>query len=348
MGTPGNPHDKFFKEVFSRRESAIDFVKYYLPPEISSLLDLSTLTPTKDSFIDDEFKAHYSDLLFQVEMKGAEPLFIYILFEHKSSPDYRVAFQLLRYMVRIWEHSINQHKYIAPIFPLVIYHGEISWKVSSRFHSLFQLPKPLKPHVPDFKYWLCDISHYSDRELRGNVLLQVGLRILKYIFRDELAEKLPEILRLLRDLTEQRTGLEYLEILLRYISSTRAKITDNELHTAVKTAIAEGENIMSTLAEKWIEEGREEGWAKGRKEGREEGRQAGISEGIRLGLLDAIEFGLDMKFGVQGMKELSRISKIDDINLLRAIRSAIKSANTLKELRQLYEDHPSQNTQASQ
>ncbi len=34
-----NPHDKFFKEVFSRREVAVDFLRNYLPNDVLSCLD---------------------------------------------------------------------------------------------------------------------------------------------------------------------------------------------------------------------------------------------------------------------------------------------------------------------
>ena len=87
MASINNPHDKFFKELFSRRESAIDFLQHYLPPEVSSLLEISTLSPVKDSFIDEQFQEQFSDLLYQVEFRERGTLFVYILFEHKSYPD---------------------------------------------------------------------------------------------------------------------------------------------------------------------------------------------------------------------------------------------------------------------
>jgi predicted transposase/invertase (TIGR01784 family) len=46
-----NPHDHFFKDLFSRREAARDFLQNYLPVEIVNLLDLSSLEINKDSFI---------------------------------------------------------------------------------------------------------------------------------------------------------------------------------------------------------------------------------------------------------------------------------------------------------
>jgi len=42
-----NPHDKFFKEVFSDKETAIDYFKHSLPPELSRNIDFNTLKQDK-------------------------------------------------------------------------------------------------------------------------------------------------------------------------------------------------------------------------------------------------------------------------------------------------------------
>lgn len=38
-----NPHDKFFKEVFTRRDTAREFLLNYLPDDVVKLLDLDSL-----------------------------------------------------------------------------------------------------------------------------------------------------------------------------------------------------------------------------------------------------------------------------------------------------------------
>ncbi|HLC16277.1 MAG TPA: Rpn family recombination-promoting nuclease/putative transposase [Thermodesulfovibrionia bacterium] len=58
-----NPHDKFFKEVFSRHEAARDFLVHYLPKEIAELIDLEFLEISKDSFVDEELQEHFCDIL---------------------------------------------------------------------------------------------------------------------------------------------------------------------------------------------------------------------------------------------------------------------------------------------
>ncbi|NOX63896.1 MAG: hypothetical protein GXP42_18420 [Chloroflexi bacterium] len=81
------------------------------------------------------------------------------------------------------------------------------------------------------------------------------------------------------------------------------------------------------------EEGLEEGYKKGFQEGREEGRE----EGYREGLLRAIASGLDFKFGVEGLKLMLEIREIQDMVVLDAIERAIHHAETVDEVRSIYQ-----------
>lgn len=59
-----NSHDKMFKETFSKIEVAKDFINNYLPQSILNIIDIDTLEPEKDSFIDERLNEVFSDLLF--------------------------------------------------------------------------------------------------------------------------------------------------------------------------------------------------------------------------------------------------------------------------------------------
>jgi predicted transposase/invertase (TIGR01784 family) len=281
MAELNNPHDHFFREMLSRQETARDFLRHYLPPGVGSLLDLSSLEPLQESFIDQELREHSTDLLYQVALqKGGAPAYVYVLFEHKSYPDRLVALQLLRYMVRVWEHCVKQGLPLAPIMPVVLYHGAARWKVASNFQALFEVPAGLAPYLPEYHYWLCDLSQYSDEAIKGAMTLRVGLLVLKYILRDDLREHLADILDLLGQLSQQQTGLEYLETVLRYLAGGTDKITKEELWDALEAAFPEGSRTMSTPAEQW----RQEGLQQGLQQGRQEGEQIGLKKGEQTGL----------------------------------------------------------------
>ena len=49
-----NPHDRFFREVFSRLEWSRDFIRTRLPATIVESLALETLELRPNSFLDEE------------------------------------------------------------------------------------------------------------------------------------------------------------------------------------------------------------------------------------------------------------------------------------------------------
>ena len=51
-------HDKFIRDLMSRKEVVQDFLRYYLDQKLVKLLDLSTLEIKKDTFVDQELVEH--------------------------------------------------------------------------------------------------------------------------------------------------------------------------------------------------------------------------------------------------------------------------------------------------
>lgn len=85
------------------------------------------------------------------------------------------------------------------------------------------------------------------------------------------------------------------------------------------------------------EEGRKkgirEGLKKGIEKGMEKGREKGREEGREEGLLEGIESVVEIKFGAKGLQFLPTIRQIGNPEKLREILRAIKSLNSLDELR---------------
>jgi predicted transposase/invertase (TIGR01784 family) len=213
-----NIHDRFLKYTFERQEAAADFLANYLPAEIGRALDFGSVRAVKGSFVDPDLGERFSDLLYKVGIRNGGEAFIYILVEHKSAPDKWVGFQLLRYMLRIWESVAREGKQkLPPIFPLVLYHGRGKWRVARNLGSVIDWTgvEDLKRYVPEFDYHLCDLTAYSEEEIRGAARLRISLLALKYVFKPELQGKLVEIIGVLkRLLSEDMNALECLRTVL--------------------------------------------------------------------------------------------------------------------------------------
>jgi len=140
MSKLSNPHDKFFKETFSRPEVIRSFLEEYLPDAVSAVLNLDLLELQKDSFITAELQEYFSDLLYRCPLREeGTDIFVYLLLEHKSTPERLTPLQLLEYMVRIWLQLTRQGvRQLPEIVPIVVYHGQSRWRVAQDFAELFR------------------------------------------------------------------------------------------------------------------------------------------------------------------------------------------------------------------
>ncbi|MBL7064195.1 MAG: Rpn family recombination-promoting nuclease/putative transposase [Anaerolineae bacterium] len=310
------------------------------------MLDPTSLALRKDSFVDGELREHFSDLLYQVDLKDGQGAYVYVLLEHKSHAEPLVAFQLLRYLVRIWEQSLREESkgHLAPIIPVVVYHGSATWRAGLNFGALFGGPEPLRAYWPEFRYQLCDLSAYSDEEIKGEIILRVGLLLLKYIFREDVEEHLPGILALIRELRDQATALEYLETVLRYVALGTDKVTKEGLQRAVEAAFAGrgGAAMGKTLAEQWIEEGMQRGIQQGMQQGMQrgiqQGMQRGIQQGMQQGLLadarEALVDILEARFEKVPRDMLEVIKQSKDVSILKRLRRKAVMVRSMQEFAQ--------------
>jgi predicted transposase/invertase (TIGR01784 family) len=330
MGRVVNPHDKFFKEVFSDKGRAVDFLESLLPRELVGILNLRSIEICKDSFVDGEFRESFSDLLYEVELADCHG-YIYILFEHKSHPFRYTALQLLKYIVRIWELHLKQspEPELPIILPLVLYQGVDTWRFGNRLQNILaDSPQALLPYAPDFHYLLFDLSTFSDDQIRGSVIMRAMTLAMKYALKEELSEKLFDIMDLIGNLADRRKGLECLELVFRYLTQATDKLTKESFRQAVGR-MPEGEEIMSTLAEQWFQEGKLEGKQEGKLEGKQEGRASEAREVI----LEIIE----MQFGVAPQMLIEKLNGIQSYDVLKMLRRQMKNCQTIDDFAKLVE-----------
>ena len=259
-----NPHDRFFKELFSQLDTIADFVRHYLPEPLVAAIDLATLEIVKESFVDEELRQYFSDLLLRVKLKKGGEAFIYILLEHKSQPDDLVALQLLVYLARIWHPNLrDKTKPLPLVFPVVFYHGEEKWNVSRSFNALFDFTglESLREYAVNFKHHLCDMSKIE--VTKGEARLRAGMTALKYSRSDELASRMREIFETIKQLPEWRI-VGFIRTVLKYLLNVTDESTGEIIKLELETALPEKKGeIMKSLAQEWIEEGEQKGEQKG-------------------------------------------------------------------------------------
>lgn len=276
MTEVGIPHDAFFKQLMAAPGAAGALIQERLPEAVAACLAPDTPELVAGTFVDEALASHHSDLLYRVRLRDGQAAYVYVLIEHKSAPEPMVALQLLRYMVRIWDRAVREgERQLPAIVPLVVYHGAEAWRVPTGFASLCgSVASELAPYVPDFRFELADLGRIEDERLSGLGHLRAGLMALKYIFADQLVERLPDLLR-----AAGEGDWQFVIGLLNYILSASHRLDEPALRAGLQAALpGEEERIMSTLAEKWFNQGVGRGRDLGKAEGRAEGKAEGKAE----------------------------------------------------------------------
>lgn len=104
-------------------ETARDFLAFHLPAPIHALCDMKTLKLESSSFIDDDLRESYSDVLWSVKTEQG-PGYIYCLIEHQSTSNKLIAFRMMRYAIAAMQNHLDAgYKTLPMVVPLLFYHG---------------------------------------------------------------------------------------------------------------------------------------------------------------------------------------------------------------------------------
>lgn len=300
------PNDKLLKATFSSPENARAFFQNHLPDEIAAALDWHSLTLEPSSFVDPQFASSESDLLFHIKIQESD-VFLYLLFEHQSSEDPRMALRLLSYILRIWERFAQNHPppaRLPAILPVVLAQGKRPWKTSTKLENLIDLPPVvahiLKPWQPSLMYHLFELVRIPYEKIAGTPEGILALRALK---AEPIGELLGDALweeRLLFSLSDSA-----LERILRYILNSEDDTSGLRRRIAKMSAPNLQTKTMS-IADQF------------RLEGKLEGKLEGSLSALRSSVLRALE----IRHGAYP----------------EGVREAIDAVNDLEELKNLHEN----------
>ena len=274
--TTNAPHDAVFKAVFEQPEHAAAELQHVLSADLVAAIDWSSLALEPGSFVDEDLADQHSDLLFSASATASgEKVLVYLLFEHQSSNDPKMALRLLRYMVRIWDRFAQTHpaEPLPLIVPAVLAQVPGGWSSPTRFSELFspELGDLGRAVLPDFSFAVDDLHRTTDDELRRRALADQA-KLTLWLMRDArdgaaLLQGMADWAETLEALGRSPGGVDALGRLLRYIVLVSDDLQLAQIRDMLKVRAPAAEALTMTIAEQLRAEGRTEGRTEGRAEG---------------------------------------------------------------------------------
>ncbi|AKI99921.1 putative transposase YdaD [Archangium gephyra] len=295
------PHDRFIRYVLEHSRRAAALLYTLLPPGLAARVDWSTLRSQSTAVVDTAIRETRNDLLFSVRLRGsARPAFI--LLEHQSSVDGRMAARMLEYVSRLLHHWEQQHPSGGPrplILPVVLYHGPRGWTAPRRFEALLGVPlaqarrEGWLKHLVRLEYVLFDLMARSERELKTLAcppLVRLALVLLRLTSTRELNRRLMHQVDLFKEVYGSPEGRRELDAVVYYLQERGTKTTGEVTRRVLACVMREQrvEALMWTEGQRLRAEGRKVGRAQGRAEGRAEGLAEAVlrilaARGVRMG-----------------------------------------------------------------
>lgn len=118
------PHDKVFKRLLSFISVAKDMMRQYLPDDLVSEINWSSVKLMSSEFIDYQLQKRVADVVYYARLRNNKGD-IYCLFEHQSTADPNMMQRIIQYTSHIMERHSKQNPGKLPlVVPILIYHGK--------------------------------------------------------------------------------------------------------------------------------------------------------------------------------------------------------------------------------
>ncbi|MGC0913513.1 Rpn family recombination-promoting nuclease/putative transposase [Pantoea sp. XAF26B01_ASV70] len=298
------PHDATFRQFLSQPDIARDFMELHLPAELRAICDLSTLKLESGSFVEDDLRQYFSDILYSLKTSNGDG-YIHVLVEHQSTPDRHMAFRLMRYAVAAMHRHLEAgHKQLPLVIPVLFYTGKRSpYPYSTRWLDEFEDPS-LAENLYGSTFPLVDVTVIPDEEIMEHRSMAALTLLQKHIHQRDIATLTDRLATLLMaDYLSSPQVTALIHYLLQAGESADSEAFVRELAQRVPQ---HGDALM-TIAQQLEQKGIEKGIQLGEQRGIEKGRNEGKLEVARTMLQNGIDRNTVMKMTGLSEDELSQI-----------------------------------------
>ena len=181
------PHDATFRQFLTQPDIARDFMELHLPAELRAICDLNTLKLESGSFVEDDLRQYFSDVLYSVKTTEGEG-YVHVLIEHQSSPDKHMAFRLIRYAVAAMQRHLEAgHAKLPLVIPVLFYAGKRSpYPYSTRWLDEFDDPE-LAHKLYSGTFPLVDVTVIPDDDIMEHRSMAALTLLQKHIHQRDIA-----------------------------------------------------------------------------------------------------------------------------------------------------------------
>ncbi|MDR3109170.1 MAG: Rpn family recombination-promoting nuclease/putative transposase [Planctomycetaceae bacterium] len=265
-------HDAFCKDKLRNVNTAKKFLEYVLKPTARELLDLDGLEVVSESFVDEELNRSYADVLYRTPVKGRdESIFIFILIELKTEDDRWTVFQMAKYVVRIWDRTLNDAKdkqlslktFMLPmVIPIIFHHGGSDFTSPTKLIDLVRAYGGCESYVLNMECLLCDVTPIQPEGMPQDRDLEILFMALQTVFNKNVLDGLLAIHAKLEPTMDSEETQDVMEDILYYASTSASSFNKKECDVFFKqTNFRMGKRVMS-LIDTMFAEGKAEGFAK--------------------------------------------------------------------------------------
>lgn len=301
--------------LFSHARMVEELLRDFVKEEWVGKIDFSTLKKYNNSFVSDDLKERFDDVIWSVNW-GRKQLYIYIMIEFQSEIDSFMCVRIMSYLSLLYQDlikskAIKAGQKLPPVLPVVLYNGLRRWEnvALDIKDAIGPAPRGLEIYLPSLRYLLIDEGSYDNREL------EKAKSVVSALFQLERQQAPEDVRRILSTLIDwlkapEQQGLRRAftvwlgRVLLpgRYPGEKIPEFNDlQEVHAMLS------ETVKSWPAQ-WM--------AKGREEGREEGRK----EGKALICLNMIEHGMTPEM-------IAKVTDLSEKQVIQLIEIARKEQN---------------------
>jgi len=113
------------KHTFGQPRALASELASVLPSAVVGCLDLDGLEIVPGSFSDADLRASHSDILARVPAASTGEVFVYVVFEHQSTPDPSMPWRMYCYLAQVWTRLKRDDPSPGSpvVIPIVLHHG---------------------------------------------------------------------------------------------------------------------------------------------------------------------------------------------------------------------------------